>query len=297
MLDSIPDKIITIPIPESQTRIANLQSGQVDLISKVENVYWPQIENDPNLNLWGQRITASYKAIIFNFERPPFKDNKLLRQAVAHAINKKAINQTVFFGSGEVDCNLLPKAHWAYTNLNCYEYNPEKAKSLLEKSGYDKSRPIFFPNSSRPSYLRTAEVVQSNLKDIGLKVNIEPQEWGYYVQETWIKRNFEMQVAWYTREIDPDGLFSSVLRKEQGNNPMRYYNPAIETLFDYGKSTYDRNVRKKYYESIMNTAILDEMPIVKIQSFELKWASNKKLSNFTVLPKGGPNYYSMSMVK
>ena len=43
MLDSIPDKIITIPIPESQTRIANLQSGQVDLISKVENVYWPQI--------------------------------------------------------------------------------------------------------------------------------------------------------------------------------------------------------------------------------------------------------------
>ena len=297
MLDSIPDKIITIPIPESQTRIANLQSGQVDLISKVENVYWPQIENDPNLNLWGQRITASYKAIIFNFERPPFKDNKLLRQAVAHAINKKAINQTVFFGSGEVDCNLLPKAHWAYTNLNCYEYNPDKAKSLLEKSGYDKSRPIFFPNSSRPSYLRTAEVVQSNLKDIGLKVNIEPQEWGYYVQETWIKRNFEMQVAWYTREIDPDGLFSSVLRKEQGNNPMRYYNPAIETLFDYGKSTYDRNVRKKYYESIMNTAILDEMPIVKIQSFELKWASNKKLSNFTVLPKGGPNYYSMSMAK
>ena len=247
--------------------------------------------------MWGQRITASYKAIIFNFERPPFKDNKLLRQAVAHAINKKAINQTVFFGSGEVDCNLLPKAHWAYTNLNCYEYNPDKAKSLLEKSGYDKSRPIFFPNSSRPSYLRTAEVVQSNLKDIGLKVNIEPQEWGYYVQETWIKRNFEMQVAWYTREIDPDGLFSSVLRKEQGNNPMRYYNPAIETLFDYGKSTYDRNVRKKYYESIMNTAILDEMPIVKIQSFELKWASNKKLSNFTVLPKGGPNYYSMSMAK
>ena len=106
-----------------------------------------------------------------------------------------------------------------------------------------------------------------------------------------------MQVAWYTREIDPDGLFSSVLRKEQGNNPMRYYNPAVETLFDYGKSTYDRDVRKKYYESIMNTAILDEMPIVKIQSFELKWASNKKLSNFTVLPKGGPNYYSMKIAK
>jgi ABC-type transport system substrate-binding protein len=293
MLSENPDEIVVIPIPEEQTRIANLQSGQVDLINDVETVFWPQIQNDPNLKLWGQELTASFKAVIFSFEKPPFKGNKLLRQAIAHAINKEAIHQTVFFGAGEVGCNLLPKNHWAYTEINCYDYNPEKAKKLLKRSGYDTSRPIYFPTSSRPNYLRTAEVVQANLKDIGLKTNIEPQEWSYYVQETWIKRKFEMQVAWYTREIDPDGLFSSILRKEQGNNPMRYYNPALETLFDGGKSVYDREIRKKYYEAIMNTAILDEMPIIKIQTIERKWASNKKLKNFNILPKGYPNYYSL----
>jgi peptide/nickel transport system substrate-binding protein len=293
MLSENPDEIVVIPIPEEQTRIANLQSGQVDLINDVETVFWPQIQNDPNLKLWGQELTASFKAVIFSFEKPPFKGNKLLRQAIAHAINKEAIHQTVFFGAGEVGCNLLPKNHWAYTEINCYDYNPEKAKKLLKRSGYDTSRPIYFPTSSRPNYMRTAEVVQANLKDIGLKTNIEPQEWSYYVQETWIKRKFEMQVAWYTREIDPDGLFSSVLRKEQGNNPMRYYNPALETLFDGGKSVYDREIRKKYYEAIMNTAILDEMPIIKIQTIERKWASNKKIKNFNVLPKGYPNYYSL----
>ena len=293
MLSENPDEIVVIPIPEEQTRIANLQSGQVDLINGVETVFWPQIQNDPNLKLWGQEITASFKAVIFSLEKPPFKGNKLLRQAIAHAINKEAIHQTVFFGTGEVGCNLIPKSHWAYTEINCYDYNPEKAKRLLKRSGYDTSRPIYFPTSSRPTYLRTAEVVQANLKDIGLKTNIEPQEWSYYVQETWIKRKFEMQVAWYAREIDPDGLFSSVLRKEQGNNPMRYYNPALETLFDGGKSVYDREIRKKYYEAIMNTAILDEMPIIKIQTIERKWASNKKIKNFNVLPKGYPNYYSL----
>ena len=293
MLSENPDEIVVIPIPEEQTRIANLQSGQVDLINDVETVFWPQIQNDPNLKLWGQELTASFKAVIFSLEKPPFKGNKLLRQAIAHAINKEAIHQTVFFGTGEVGCNLLPKNHWAYTEINCYDYNPEKAKRLLKRSGYDTSRPIYFPTSSRPNYLRTAEVVQANLKDIGLKTNIEPQEWSYYVQETWIKRKFEMQVAWYAREIDPDGLFSSVLRKEQGNNPMRYYNPALETLFDGGKSVYDREIRKKYYEAIMNTAILDEMPIIKIQTIERKWASNKKLKNFNILPKGYPNYYSL----
>ena len=293
MLSENPDEIVVIPIPEEQTRIANLQSGQVDLINDVETVFWPQIQNDPNLNLWGQELTSSFKAVIFSFEKPPFKGNKLLRQAIAHAINKEAIHQTVFFGTGEVGCNLIPKSHWAYTEINCYDYNPEKAKRLLKRSGYDTSRPIYFPTSSRPNYMRTAEVVQANLKDIGLKTNIEPQEWSYYVQETWIKRKFEMQVAWYTREIDPDGLFSSVLRKEQGNNPMRYYNPALETLFDGGKSVYDREIRKKYYEAIMNTAILDEMPIIKIQTLERKWASNKKIKNFNILPKGFPNYYSL----
>ena len=293
MLSENPDEIVVIPIPEEQTRIANLQSGQVDLINDVETVFWPQIQNDPNLKLWGQEITASFKAVIFSLEKPPFKGNKLLRQAIAHAINKEAIHQTVFFGTGEVGCNLIPKSHWAYTEINCYDYNPEKAKRLLKRSGYDTSRPIYFPTSSRPNYMRTAEVVQANLKDIGLKTNIEPQEWSYYVQETWIKRKFEMQVAWYTREIDPDGLFSSILRKEQGNNPMRYYNPALETLFDGGKSVYDREIRKKYYEAIMNTAILDEMPIIKIQTLERKWASNKKVKSFNILPKGYPNYYSL----
>jgi ABC-type transport system substrate-binding protein len=293
MLSENPDEIVVIPIPEEQTRIANLQSGQVDLINDVETVFWPQIQNDPNLKLWGQELTASFKAVIFSLEKPPFKGNKLLRQAIAHAINKEAIHQTVFFGTGEVGCNLIPKSHWAYTEINCYDYNPEKAKRLLKRSGYDTSRPIYFPTSSRPNYLRTAEVVQANLKDIGLKTNIEPQEWSYYVQETWIKRKFEMQVAWYTREIDPDGLFSSILRKEQGNNPMRYYNPAVETLFDGGKSVYDREIRKKYYEAIMNTAILDEMPIIKIQTLERKWASNKKVKSFNILPKGYPNYYSL----
>jgi ABC-type transport system substrate-binding protein len=291
MLSKIPDEIVVIPIPEDQTRLANLQSGNVDIIDGVEAVFWAQIQNDPNTTLWGQELTASYKAVIFNFEKPPFKGNKLLRQAIAHAINKEAIHQTVFFGTGEVGCNLIPKSHWAYTEIACYDYNPEKAKELLKRSGYDTSRPIYFPTSSRPAYMRTAEVVQANLKDIGLKTDIEPQEWGYYVQETWISRKFEMQVAWYTREIDPDGLFSSVLRKEQGNNPMRYYNPAIETLFDGGKSVYDREIRKKHYEAIMNTAILDEMPIIKIQTIERKWASNKKIKDFNILPKGLPNYY------
>jgi len=290
-----PDEIITVPIPETQTRVANLQSGQIDVATSIPPEFVQQIEADPNLQLLGQEVSASYLCLIFSQERPPFNDNKLLRQAIAHAIDKETINNNVFFGSGEPGCNLIPPSHWAYTDIDCPTYDPDKARELLAESGFDTSTPITFRTfTDRGFGVPVAEIIQSNLRDIGLNVEIEPLEWAFYVEDAWVGRNFEMTLAWYTREIDPDGLFSSVLREEQGNNPMRYYNEAVEALFDEGKATTDDEERKQIYEEIMQTAILDDTPLVKLQSMEIKWAANTKVQNFSLLPKGYPNFYNWS---
>jgi peptide/nickel transport system substrate-binding protein len=290
-----PDEIITVPIPETQTRIANLQSGQIDVATSIPPEFEQQIADDPNLQLLGQEVSASYLCVIFSMERPPFNENKLLRQAIAYAIDKATINNNIFFGSGEPGCSLLPPTHWAYTELDCPTYDPDRARELLAESGFDTSTPITFRTfTDRGFGVPVAEIIQSNLRDIGLTVEIEPLEWAFYVEDAWVGRNFEMTLAWYTREIDPDGLFSSVLRQEQGNNPMRYYNEAVETLFDEGKATTDDEERKRIYEEIMQVAILDDTPLVKLQTMEIKWAANQKVQNFTLLPKGYPNFYDWS---
>lgn len=290
-----PDEIITVPIPETQTRIANLQSGQIDVATSIPPEFVQQIEADPNLQLLGQEVSASYLCVIMSQERPPFNENKLLRQAIAYAIDKETINNNIFFGSGEPGCSLIPPSHWAYTELDCPTYDPEKARELLAESGFDTSTPITFRTfTDRGFGVPVAEIIQSNLRDIGLNVEIEPLEWAFYVEDAWVGRNFEMTLAWYTREIDPDGLFSSVLREEQGNNPMRYYNADVEALFDAGKATADEEERKAIYEEIMNIAILDDTPLVKLQTMEIKWAANTKVQNFSLLPKGYPNFYNWS---
>ncbi len=290
-----PDEIVTVPIPETQTRLANLQSGQIDIATSIPPEFVQQIESDPNLQLLEQEVSASYLCLIFSQERPPFDDNKLLRQAIAHAIDKETINNNVFFGAGEPGCSLIPPSHWAYTDIDCPTYDPERARELLAESGFDTSTPITFRTFTDRSFgVPVAEIIQSNLRDIGLTVEIEPLEWAFYVEDAWVGRNFEMTLAWYTREIDPDGLFSSVLRKEQGNNPMRYYNEEVEALFDQGKATTDEEERKQIYEQIMQTAILDDTPLVKLQSMEIKWAANQKVENFALLPKGYPNFYNWS---
>ena len=292
-----PDEIMTTPIPETQTRIANLQSGQIDVATSIPPEFFEQIESDPNLQLLGQEVSASYLCLIFSNERPPFQDNKLLRQAIAHAIDKEAILNNVFFGSGETQCNLIPSTHWAYTELDCPTRDLDEAKRLLAESGFDTATPITFRTfTDRGFGVPVAEIIQSNLTEIGLNVEIEPLEWAFYVEDAWVGRNFEMTLAWYTREIDPDGLFSSVLRKEQGNNPMRYFNQEVEDLFDQGKATDDPEERKRIYEQIMDIAILDDTPLVKLKTMEIKWAANQKVENFALLAKGYPNFYDWQFV-
>ena len=291
-LSEWPDEIQTIPIPETQTRVANLQSGQVDIATNIPPEFHQQIEDDPNLQLLGQELSASYLCVIFSNERPPFQDNKLLRQAVARAIDKEAILNNVFFGSGELGCSLIPSTHWAYTDIDCPARDLDEARRLLEESGFDTTTTITFRTfTDRGFGVPVAEIIQGNLAEIGLNVEIEPLEWAFYVEDGWVGRNFEMTLAWYTREIDPDGLFSSVLRKEQGNNPMRYFNQEVEDLFDQGKATADVEERKKIYEEIMKIAILDDTPLVKLKTMEIKWAANKNVEGFALLPKGYPNFY------
>lgn len=287
-----PDEIMTTPIPETQTRVANLQSGQVDIATDIPPEFHQQIEDDSNLQLLGQELSASYLCVIFSHERPPFQDNKLLRQAVARAIDKEAILNNVFFGSGEVGCSLIPSTHWAYTEIDCPPRDLDAARSLVEESGFDTSTSITFRTfTDRGFGVPVAEIIQSNLAEIGLAVEIEPLEWAFYVEDAWVGRNFEMTLAWYTREIDPDGLFSSVLREEQGNNPMRYFNQEVEDLFDQGKAIADPEERKLIYEQIMNIAILDDTPLVKLKTMEIKWAANRNVEGFSLLPKGYPNFY------
>ena len=292
-----PDEIVTVPIPEVQTRVANLQSGQVDVITAIPPEFFDQIAGDPNLQLLGQEVTASYLCLIFSNERPPFQDNKLLRQAIARAIDKEAITQNVFFGSGETQCNLIPSTHWAYSELDCPPRDLDAARQLLAESGFDTSTKITFRTFTGQEFgVPVAEIIQSNLTELGLNVEIEPLEWAFYVEDAWVGRNFEMTLAWYTREIDPDGLFSSVLRKEQGNNPMRYFNQAVEDLFDQAKATPDREERKKLYTELMDIAILDDTPLVKLKTMEIKWAANKKVEGLTLLPKGMPNLFDWKYV-
>lgn len=286
-----PDRVVSNPIPEALTRIANLQQGQIDLAANIPAQFVSQLEGDENVHLLRQPFTASYWTINFNVTKPPF-DNVQLRQAVARAIDKETIHQNAFFGVGEVGCSLIPSTHWAYDpELECAPRDVEAARALLEEAGYADGLQITFKFGGNSADIEPpmAEIVRENLAEIGIELELQRMEPSLWLQEVWLDKDYEMTAAWYTREPDPDGLMQSVLREGGGNNVMGYVNPRVEELFDEGKATLDRDARREIYTEIM-AIMLEDMPLVKLQTMEIVWGASQRVQGMEISPKGYPTY-------
>jgi peptide/nickel transport system substrate-binding protein len=285
-----PDEVITMPIKEEQTRIANLKAGKIDIAVNISPQFWKDIEGTKGLQLLRQEYTTSYYCLDFNLRRAPF-DNVKFRQAFARAVDRDTIQKTIFFGSGKTGCSLIPQGHWAYTDINCPTFDLAAAKKLVDESGVKTPVQLKARIQTNDNEVKIMEIFQKDWKQIGIELTIEPLETARWVSDVFVGKDADLILAQYTREPDPDGLFSSVLRKDQGNNFMGYNNPQVEDWFNQGKSIADREKRKATYEQIMKKAMIEEVPLVKFQTVDIVWAANDKVKNFKILPRGYPNLY------
>lgn len=291
LIASWPDEIVTMPIKEEQTRIASLKSGQIDIAVNISPQFWKDIEGTQGLQLLKQEYTSSYLCVDFNIRKPPF-DNVKLRQALIRAVDRETINKNVFFGMGKTGCNLIPQGHWAYTDIGCPSFDLAAAKKMIDDAGIKGPIKVKARVANKPDHeVKVAEILQKDWKQLGIEIEIEALDPAVWLEDVWTKKNGDLLVAWYTREPDPDGLFSSVLRKDQGNNWMGYSNPQVEDLFNEGKKVAERDKRKVSYEQILKKALLEDAALAKVQTMEVVWAANSKVKGFTILPRGYPNLY------
>ncbi|VEI47121.1 peptide ABC transporter substrate-binding protein [Actinobacillus equuli] len=121
-------------------------------------------------------------------------DNQKVRQALNYAVNKQAILESVYQGTGSVAKNPMPPTIWGYNDqVQDYEYNPEKAKALLKEAGLENgfetelwAMPVARPYN--PNARRMAEMIQEDWKQIGVTVKIVSFEWGNTLS-VWNKAN------------------------------------------------------------------------------------------------------------
>lgn len=195
-------------------RLSKLLTGECDVLA------WPAasqltiLRDDPRLRL-NLRPGMNIAYLAFNTSKPPL-DNPEVRHALALAINNQRLMQSIYYGTAETAASILPRASWAYDNQSkITEYNPRRAREKLHELGVENLQlQLWVPTSSHawnPSPLKTAELIQADMAQVGVEVKIVPVE-GRFQEARLMDMNHDLTLAgWATDSNDPDSFFRPLL--------------------------------------------------------------------------------------
>lgn len=218
---------------------------------------------------------------------------KLLRQAVAYAIDRKYIVDEIMKGQGVPYNKVIPPGLGSYANpsdTEAYDYNPAKTAELLEQAGYpngDGLPPITMWFNKEGSHPDIAAAIQNDLKKVGIEVDTKYMEWASYIEAVDSGEPQFFRMGWVMDYPDPDNwlwvLFNSV-NKGPAGNASRYSNPEVDRLTNEAQRVTDEATRMKLYQEA-EKLILDDCPWVIIEHGinELLVQPNVKGMKFTVL--------------
>jgi peptide/nickel transport system substrate-binding protein len=252
------DEVIYQPVVEETTRMVALRSDQVQLATYLPIQSADRLikEKDQTIKFHFQKI--GLKWILLNNRRAPF-NNKLVRQALAYAINKKETLDVVALGHGEVTNQRYPKGHKWWVDVPDRTQDLEKAKSLLREAGQPRGlRLDVFTHSGD---LDETVIVQSQLKKAGIEMEIKLVD---YVQHTQLreKGNYDLALSGGGMYLDPDGFYKSRFHSEE-NWDVGYNNPTVDRLLIEAQVVQDAKMRKELYRKVVEI-IQEEVPVIFI---------------------------------
>ncbi|MBI4870371.1 MAG: ABC transporter substrate-binding protein, partial [Candidatus Riflebacteria bacterium] len=241
--------------------------GNLDSITEIPDTKYEPIRATPNYPGIIQEMPTLYIASMgFNCTRKPF-DDKRVRQAFNHAIRRDVILNVIRRGRGILARGILPPGLPAYDpTLPGYDYNPARARELLKEAGYDdpaKLGPIeYWYNATGPNdpNSKLAEVIQQNLRELGVEVKLQSTEWGTYLKKMERGELAFLKTGWVADYPDPDNflyvLFHTSMRGAAGNHSY-YTNPEVDALLERGRTSMDPKVRLEVYRKTERLIVAD----------------------------------------
>ena len=230
--------------------------------------------SDPGHNLNAELVTAapsfSVQYIGLNVNEPPLDDVKV-RQALNLAIDKKEI-ATIVLGDQVVPANgILPPGFPGFNeSISGYQFDPERARQLLEESKYgndlDNLPPITIttPGSFGANVSLDMEVVLAMWeKNLGITTEFQQTEFATFLKDL-NKRRFQMfDIGWIADYPDPENFLDILFYSDSSNNHTNYSNPEVDTLLEKARVETDETRRFSIY-SEAEQAILDDAPWIPL---------------------------------
>ena len=283
------DEIIGKPKREDSVRLTALRTGQVNLIDALAfaDVERFQKSHDDAYNLWSTHFGGIF--MVFNFTNGPFQD-KRLRTAAAHAIDRNAVHYSVFYQQGAMLDQPYPLGHPWHLESRSLEYDPDKAKALL-KQARAVGTPLKIICSANTPYSRDcAQVVQEQWSSVGFKVTLEPLDSVPY-QMTRRERAFDGIVQGNTLRFDPDDFYGRNLhsKSQYAQVLSGWQNERYDRLIEEAKRTLDPARRKALYTEGWNIVNV-ELPHFHLHEVVITSAAVKELRGYQPGATGSFSY-------
>ncbi|WNC16385.1 ABC transporter substrate-binding protein [Brevibacillus brevis] len=238
-------------------RLAAIRSGKID-ISVVSADSAKLLEGKPGVQVKNyQSLEYSYLGI--NVNKKPF-DNPKVREAISYAVDRNQIVQTVWKGEAALTGPIAPAlTNWAVDTASypTYKTDVEKAKKLLAEAGFPNGFDTQIETAATyPDMVETAQVIQQQLKAIGINAKINQLEWGNYI-ETWKSKDMNLMVGRNTSGVDADRSMRFFFSSTGSANVWNYSNPAYDELVNKALATVDQAERKKLYDQAQTLLVAD----------------------------------------
>jgi peptide/nickel transport system substrate-binding protein len=284
------DRIVFNDISGSIVGIQRLITGELDFVAELSPQDVRQIEGRKVIRLDPSPVGRWY-SLQWQVDKAPF-NNPMLRQAVAHAIDRKRLVDILMQGKASIAEGPTPKVLWWFDpDLRSYDYDPPKAKALLTEAGYADGINLTLAAPTVPLLQQLDQLLQEQFKAVGINVTLEPvanSEWYARVVQQAI--NFTPQ-RWSQRP-DPDGLLTILFHSKGYANSTNYRNPEVDGLLDQARVLLDAAARKPLYQQAQRL-ITRDLPYVPL-FFSVEYAAIRDAAQgFVWIPDEIPRFRDM----
>ncbi len=297
------DNLVFSITPDANVRYQKLKRGECHLIAEPPATDLKAMRADGGLQVLEQEgLNVGYLAM--NVQKKPFGDVKV-RKAVNFALNRKSYLDAIYHGNASLAKNPIPPTMWSYNEaVPDYEYNPEKAKQLLKEAGLADgfkaklwAMPISRPYN--PNGKKMAEMMQADLKKVGIEVEIVTYDWPTYLDKARRGEHEMLLMGWTGDNGDPDNFMNVLLgcgAVDGGSNYSRWCQKRYNGLIDDARVTSDMKKRSEMYGKAQ-AIFKDEAPWVTLAHAKVFRAMRKEVSGYKMSPFGTDSFVGVDLRK
>lgn len=286
------ESLIFAITPDASVRYQKVQAGECHVMAYPNPADVAEMKSNEDIVVMEQEgLNVGYLA--YNTQMPPY-DNPNVRKALNMAIDKQAIIDVVFQGSGQIAKNPIPPTMWSYDESTVDdEYNPEAAMEMLAAEGVEDlqlkiwAMPVQRPYN--PNARRMAELMQEDFSKIGVTVEIVSYEWGEYLDRSKdVDRDGAVLLGWTGDNGDPDNFLAVLLGCDgvAASNRAQWCNEEFDAVVQEAKTLATQEERTPLYEQAQ-AIFKDQAPWATIAHSVVFMTMRPEVEGYVVHPLGG----------